>query len=118
MQRRLGRDLHEVAIALFVLRQHQQMVVSIAFWRSACDVVVVLLADIEFAADDWLDPRLFGCIHKMHGPKNVAVIGHGDRRHAQFFRALTEFVHITSAVEHRIVSVEMEMNELGHGGSY
>jgi hypothetical protein len=54
----------------------------------------------------------------MHGTKNIAVIGHGNRRHAQFFRALAEFVHVAGAVEHRIVSVEMKMNELGHGGSY
>ncbi len=117
MQRSFRRNLHQIAIAFFVFRQHQQMVVSIAVGRSAFDVVIVLLADVELAADDRLDPGLLGRIHEMHGAKDIAVIGHGNRGHAQFFGALAEFVHIAGAVEHRIVSVEMKMDELGHGGS-
>jgi hypothetical protein len=53
----------------------------------------------------------------MHGPKDIAVIGHGDRGHAKLFGALAEFVHIAGAVEHRIISMQMKMDELGHGGS-
>jgi len=52
----------------------------------------------------------------MHGPKDVAVIGHGHRGHAELFGALAEFVHVAGSVEHGIVSVEMKMDELGHGG--
>src|SRR5579863_7050855 len=118
MQRSFRRDLHQIAIAFLVLRQHQQMVVSVAVGRRPFDVVIVFLADIKLAANDGLDARLLGGIHKMHGAENIAVIGHGNRGHAQLFRALAEFVHIAGAVEHRIVSVEMKMNELGHGGSY
>ena len=32
----------------------------------------------------------------------------------ELFGALAELVHIASAVEHRIVSMEMKMDELGH----
>ena len=43
VQRGLGRDLHEVAVAFFVFREHQQVVVGVAFGSRA---VVILLADI------------------------------------------------------------------------
>ena len=118
MQRSFGSNLHQVAIAFFIFRQHQQMVVGVAVGWSAFDVVIVLLADIELAADDGLDPDFMGGIDKMHGAKDIAVIGHSNRGHAQLFGALAEFVHVAGAVEHGIVSVQMKMDELRHGGFY
>ena len=58
VQRSFRGDLDQIAIAFFVLGQHQQMVVGIAFRRRALDVVIVFLADVKFAADDGLDSRL------------------------------------------------------------
>ena len=84
MQRSFGRDLHQVAIAFFIFRQHQKMVIGVAFGRRAFDVVVVFLADVELAADDRLDPVLVRRIHKMHRAKDIAMVGHGDGGHAQF----------------------------------
>jgi hypothetical protein len=69
VQRGLRRDLHQVAIAFFVFRQHQQMVVGVAVGRRALDVVIVLLADVELAADDGLDARLLAAFTKCTAPK-------------------------------------------------
>ena len=115
VQRSFRSDLGQVAIAFFVFRQHQEMVIGIAFGRRALDVVVFLLADVQFAAHDGLHSRLLRRIHKVHRAEDIAVVGHGDRGHTQFLHPLAEFLHVAGAVEHGIVGMEMKMNELGHG---
>src|SRR5437867_435260 len=90
------------------------MVIGIAVGRGAFDAMIVLLADVQLAADDWLDSRGLCRIHEMHSAKYVAVVSHSHGGHAEFLDTLTELVHVTSAVKHRIVGVEMKMNELRH----
>ena len=91
MQRSLGRDLDQIAVAFFVFGKHQQMVISISFGRGA---MVVFLADIEFAADDRLHARMLGRVNKMDCAKNIAVVGHGHGGHAQLLaRAGRAFRH-------------------------
>jgi hypothetical protein len=55
----------------------------------------------------------------MHRAKNVAVVGHGDRRHAEFMDSIYEFLDVASAVEQRIIAMQMQVDELvlGHEGS-
>ena len=50
----------------------------------------------------------------MHGAENVAVVGHGDGRHAEFLHALNELLDVASAVEHGIIGMQVQMNELRH----
>jgi ketol-acid reductoisomerase len=52
----------------------------------------------------------------MHCAKNIAVIGHGDRGHAQLVDALDKFFNVASAVEQRIIAMQMQVDELvlGH----
>ena len=45
-------DLDQVAVAFFIFRQHQQVVVGIAFRRCA---MVIFFADVKLAPDDRLD---------------------------------------------------------------
>ena len=90
------------------------MVVGVSVGRSPLNVVVVFLADIEFATDNWLYAGLVGRVHEMHGTKNIAVVGHGNRGHAQLFHPVDKFFHVAGAVEHRIIGMEMQVNELGH----
>ena len=58
------------------------MIVSVAFGRCARDPMIVFFADVKLAADDRLDSRSLGRIHKMHRAKNIAVVGHGHGGHA------------------------------------
>jgi len=91
------------------------VVVGVAFGRRALDVVVIFLADIQFAADDRLYAMLVSRIHEVHRAKNVAVVGHRHRGHAQFLHALAEFFDVTGAVQQGIVGVQVQVDELGHG---
>ena len=76
MQRRLRRDADQVAIALFVLRQHQQMVVVVALRIGA---MVFLLADVKLAAQDRLDALLLRRLKEVHRAIDIAVIGDRNR---------------------------------------
>ena len=77
--------------------------------------MIVLLADVQFATDDGLDAMLVRGIGKMHGAKDIAVVGHGHGGHAEFIHALAELIDVTGAIEQRIVSVQVQVDELGHG---
>src|ERR1700744_2464891 len=50
-QRGFRRNLYQIAVAFFIFREHQQMVVGIAVRWGALDVVIVFLADVQLAAD-------------------------------------------------------------------
>ena len=90
------------------------MVVRVTVGRRALDVVVFFLANVELAPDDWLNSGFVRGIHEMDGAKNIAVIGHRDGGHAQFLHAMDELFHVTGAIEHGVISMEMQVDELGH----
>src|ERR1700738_2121439 len=119
MQRGFRRDLHQVAVALFIFGEHQQVVISVAVGWSAGDDVIVFLADVELAAPDRLDPDLVRGIYKMHRAKNVAMVGHGHCGHAKFMNPINKFLDVASAVEQGVIAMQMEGNDLvfGHEGS-
>ena len=94
VQRGFGDDLHQVAIALVVLGQHDEMVVAVAFRRGA---VVFLLADVKLAAQDRLHAHFFGGIDKFDCAEDVAVVGHGDGGHVQLFDALDQACSVSHA---------------------
>jgi len=91
------------------------MVVGVAVGRGAFDVVIVFFADVELAADDGLDSLFVGGIDEMHGAENISVIGHGDGWHAKLLHALAEFFDVAGAVEQRVIGMEVQVYELGHG---
>ncbi len=94
------------------------MVIGVTLGRSALDVVVVLFADVKLAADDRLHPGLVRGIDEMDSTEDIAVVGHGDRGHAQLFHALDKLFHVAGAVEHGVVGMEVQVNELGHGSPW
>jgi hypothetical protein len=74
--------------------------------------VIILLADIEFAPDNRFHAGLVRRIDEMHSAKNIPVVGHGHSGHAQFLNAFDEFLNVASAVEQRIIAMQMQMYEL------
>jgi hypothetical protein len=44
------------------------------------------------------------------------VIGHGDCGHAKFLNPIDEFLNVASAVEQRVIAMQMQVDELvlGH----
>jgi len=74
------------------------MVVGIAFRRGSLDVVVVFLADVKLAAHDRLHAILVRRIDEMHCAKDIAVVGHGNRRHALLLHVFAELLYVAGAV--------------------
>ncbi len=63
--------------------------------------------DIGLAAQDWLDALALGRLVKFHGPKHVAMIGHGNRWHAEFCRSLYQFANTVRPVQQAVFRVQM-----------
>ena len=77
--------------------------------------MVLVLADVELAAEDRLDALLLGRVEEMHRAVDVAVVGHGDGLLAQPRHALTELVDVAGAVQQRVFGVQMKVGKFGHG---
>jgi hypothetical protein len=112
VQRSLRRYFDQIAIAFFILGEHQQVVVGIAFGGAT---VIVLFADVKFATDDRLHACVLCGIDEVDCAKNIAVVGHRHGRHSHLFHALAKFLDVTGAVEHGVVRVQVQVDELGHG---
>jgi hypothetical protein len=56
----------------------------------------------------------------MHRAKNIAVVGHGHGGHAELMNALDQFLDVASAVEQRVIAMQMQVDELilAHEGSW
>src|SRR5438876_6300628 len=67
--------------------------------------------DVHFAADDRLDRLRLGGEVKLEGTVEDAVIGQRDRRHIELFCRRDEVVDAARAVEQRIFTVNVEMDE-------
>ena len=72
-----GNQVDEVAIALLVFAEQDEVVVAIGIGAG----FVALLGDVDFAADDGMDARGLGGVVELDGAEEVAVIGHGDGGH-------------------------------------
>jgi len=114
VQRRLRRNLYQIAVALFILGKDQQVVVGIAIGRSALYVVIVLLADVKLAAHDRLYPILMRMSDELDRAKNIAVVGHRHSRHAKLVHMLAKSLDIAGAIQQRVVGMQMQVDELGH----
>ena len=50
--------------------------------------------------------------------EHVAVLGDRHRRHLQLHRLVEQLLDPAGAVEQRVLGVQMEMDEVGHGDAY
>ena len=51
---------------------------------------------------------------KRDGGKQIAVLGHRNRRHLQLRRAIEQLADAARAVQQRELGVQMEVDELSH----
>jgi hypothetical protein len=47
--------------------------------------------------------------------KDITVIGHRHGGHAKLLHAITELFDVACTIKERVVSMQVEVNELGHG---
>ena len=72
---------------------------------------VGLGGDVGLEADDRLHAGPLGRLVELVGAEEVAVVGHRDRRHAHLGRALEQVADARGAVEHRVLGVDVEVDE-------
>jgi hypothetical protein len=76
--------------------------------------MIFLGTDVQFASQDGLDPRGAGGIKKMYGAVDIPVVGDGHSFLSDFVDVGDQLFYITSAVEKRIVSVQVKVGEFCH----
>jgi hypothetical protein len=76
-----------------------------------------VVAHVDLAADDRLDPLLRGVLVELHGTRQRPVVGEPDRRHLELGGPLRERGDTARPVEDRVLGVDVQMDErcLGHG---
>ena len=82
--------------------------------------------DIGLDTDDRFDQRilvsvvLLGDLEELVGTEHVAVVGHGDRRHALTSHLGKKLLVAGSTIQHRVLSVSVKVDEVGsgHGQSF
>ncbi len=109
MQRGLAGEANEVAVALFVFSEHEEVVVLVVVEGGA---MVFVLADVEFAAEDGLDSLLLHGVEEVDGTEDVAVVGHRGGGLADFVEVFGKLVDVAGAVEEGVISVEMKVGKL------
>ena len=67
---------------------------------------------VALEPDDGVDPQRLRLLVELVGAVQIAVIGHGDRRHIQPLRLREEVRDPCRAVEHRVLGVDMQVDEL------
>ena len=86
----------------------------VAAVRAAVASRSALARDVDFAADDRLDPLLDRRIVELHGAEEVAVVGQRDRRHSILDGPRDHGFDLVRTVEEAEVAVKMEVDKFTH----
>jgi hypothetical protein len=82
-------------------------------------VAVAALAgrNVGFVTDDRIETGRFAFLVQLNRAEQIAVIGQGERVHAEVFRLRHQLGYATGAVEETVMTVTVEMNErpIRHG---
>ena len=114
----LGDEPDEVLVAL-LRRGEDRQVVGVALARLArrlgFAVPAIRRRDVRLDADDRPDAVLQRLVVEGERPEHVAVVGDGDRGHAELRHALAELRQAVGAVEERVLTVKVKVDEVaGH----
>jgi hypothetical protein len=105
-----GQKLDQIAIASVVLGQEYKVIVSGVVVDTA--IASTPRCHVEFTAENRLDPNVISLYVEFQGAVHVAVIGYGHGRHAELYGSLKYILKAYSAVEQRVFTVNMKMDEL------
>jgi hypothetical protein len=104
------RELDQVGVPLVVLREQRQVRVALA-------LEAAVVADVDLAADDRLDPVALRLAVERDGSGERAMVGERHRRHLEARGLLAECRDPAGPVEDRILGVDVQVNERGTHGS-
>ena len=71
---------------------------------------------VSFDPENWLNAQRLARLVEVDCAVNVAVVGEGDGRHAEFSGPGSHVVEPAQAVEQAVLGMVMEMDKLIHGG--
>jgi len=78
---------------------------------------VHVLHHIKLAAHNGFDTGLIGFVHKLEGPKHIAVVGNGAGQLTVGGRLFEHIADVGRSVKERKLCVAVEVRELRHGES-
>ena len=105
-------ELDEVLITDLVLGQQDKVMIDIAPATGGFLFEAAAGGDINFAADNRLDPLLARHLIKINRAIENAVIGESERGKFQLVRSVHELVQTARPIEERILRMQMQMNKL------
>lgn len=114
-----GRHLDEVVKAGLI--HGQQREVRLGFLHLGRGFVRAMSwGDVGLVADDGLELVGSALVVEVHGPVDVAVVGHGDGVHAHAFDLLDEVANAIGPVQQAVLRVAVQVNEraVGCGGTH
>jgi hypothetical protein len=111
MQARLRGNPDQVPVSLFVLRQHQQMVVVVALAGRA---MIFILRNVKLAAQNRLHPLRLRRLEEVHRPIDVPVVGHRHGLLPQRRHPVNQLGDVTSPVQQRVLRMQMQMRKFRH----
>src|ERR1700745_2825981 len=99
-----GNQLNQIAIAFFILSEQDEMVRPLCI---AAAILMIIGRDIHFATDDGLYAVGASLMKEIGRGEKVSVIGNRYCRHAPARRFGRQFANFASAVQERVVRVQM-----------
>ena len=105
------RQLHQVFVALEILRPQRQMMRVFLLVQRRIFIGVFAWRDIRLNADNRLDALGFARRIKVDGAVHHAVIGERERRHIHRGGALRQILDAIGAVEQRVLGMHVKMTK-------
>ena len=112
-----GDQFAEVAVALVVFYQHQQVVIIELVFAAVGLVETGIRRQVQFRADDGLDFALQRFFIKIDRAQDRAVIGQGHGRHLEgegFFQQVVDF---QGRIEQAVFRMQVQVDETLHSHS-
>ena len=108
-----GNEFHQVPVTGRVLCKQDQVIVFAVV--AVLEMMVVVLRDIDLAAQDGLDARMLFCtVEELLDAVHVPVVGDGHGIHSKFFHPVKKFLDGRKTVQDGILCMNVEMYELCH----
>ncbi len=117
LQERGGDQLAEVAVALVVAHQRQQVEVVQLVLAAVGAVEARARRQVELGADDGLDLALLGLLVEVDRAQDRAVVGQRHGGHLEGARLLEQVVDLQGGVEQAVLRVHVEVDEALHSHS-
>ncbi len=106
-----GDEFQEVAVALEVFGQEDQMIGSFGYsFRGLVEAAPG--GDVNLAPDDGFDPGFQGLLIKIERSEHRSVVRNRQGRHSEFFRPGEQILQAVGAVQEAVLGMQVEMSEI------